>query len=207
MLIAANLVPLLGVVWFGWDVTTVLLAYWLENGIVGLLNVPKMLLATGTEQPLSAVGAAAGIGGRVALTLFFMVHYGIFWVVHGVFVIVFAGGALTVGSADPAGRVLADDGLLLAAAGLLASHAVSFWLNYIGRGEYRNASLGGQMFAPYPRMVVLHLTIVVGGAVLIGMGQPVVLVALLVVFKTVVDLGLHVAERRRQGGRPAPATV
>ncbi|CAN5710513.1 hypothetical protein BH24CHL5_BH24CHL5_02140 [soil metagenome] len=182
MLIAANLVPLVGVVWFGWDVTTVLLAYWLENGIVGLLNVPKMLLAGGKEQPLSAVGAVAGIGGWVALTLFFVVHYGIFWLVLGVFVIVLAGGAL-------------------------ASHAVSFWLNYIGRGEYRNASLGGQMFAPYPRMVVLHLTIVLGGAVLIGMGQPILLVALLVVFKTVADLGLHVAERRRQGGRQAPATV
>lgn len=146
MLIAANLVPLIGAVWFGWDVTTVLLTYWLENGIVGLLNVPKMLLAGGKEQPLSAVGAAAGIGGWVALTLFFVVHYGIFWLVHGVFVIVLAGGAL-------------------------ASHAVSFWLNYIGRGEYRNASLGGQMFAPYPRMVVLHLTIVLGGAVLIGMAS------------------------------------
>ncbi len=35
-LIVANLVPLAGVLLFGWDVMTILVLYWIENGIVGL---------------------------------------------------------------------------------------------------------------------------------------------------------------------------
>ena len=78
----------------------------------------------------------------------------------------------------------------------------SFLLNYVGRGEYKNATVGGQMFAPYLRVFVLHIVIVLGGAVLIGIRQPVFLVALLVVLKTAIDLGLHLREHR---ARPASA--
>ena len=44
-LVAANAIPLAGVLWFGWNVWTILIVYWLENGIVGVYNVLKMLKA------------------------------------------------------------------------------------------------------------------------------------------------------------------
>jgi hypothetical protein len=50
-LVLANLVPLAGVVWFGWSVRTVLIVYWLENGVVGAFNVLKMLHAEGQDRP------------------------------------------------------------------------------------------------------------------------------------------------------------
>ena len=55
-LIIANLVPLVGVLWFGWDVWGILIIYWLENGIVGLFNVLKMRRAEGPEDssPMAA---------------------------------------------------------------------------------------------------------------------------------------------------------
>ena len=55
-LIIANLVPLVGVLWFGWDVWGILIIYWLENGIVGLFNVLKMRRAEGSEDssPMAA---------------------------------------------------------------------------------------------------------------------------------------------------------
>lgn len=67
-LIAANLVPLVGVLWFGWNVWTVLTIYWLENGIVGLFNILKMHRATPPAGP--------------GITLGFVMNYGIFWVVR-----------------------------------------------------------------------------------------------------------------------------
>ncbi len=196
LLIGANLIPLAGVLFFGWSVATVLYTYWIESGIVGLLNVPKMLLASGGGQPLSAVGAAGGMAGRVGLAAFFLAHYGIFWVVHGVFVTVLTGGFLAFGFGDPIGNVLADGGLLLAALALLMSHGASFLLNYVGRGEYRNATLAGQMFAPYGRVFALHIAIVLGGALVIGARQPEFMVALLVLVKIAFDLALHLRAHR-----------
>jgi hypothetical protein len=44
-LIAANLVPIYGVVFLGWEVFPLLLLFWLENLIIGMYNVLKMMLA------------------------------------------------------------------------------------------------------------------------------------------------------------------
>ena len=38
LLIVANLVPLVGVLCFGWDLTTLVALYWAENGVVGRLR-------------------------------------------------------------------------------------------------------------------------------------------------------------------------
>ena len=56
-LILANLVPLAGVLWFGWDVWGVLIIYWLENGIFGLFNVLKMRRPRGRTTVAEVVAA------------------------------------------------------------------------------------------------------------------------------------------------------
>ena len=68
-LVIANLIPLVGVLWFGWDVWGILTIYWLENGIVGFFNVLKMRRAAGSEDssPLAAADTDDGStvhGGR-----------------------------------------------------------------------------------------------------------------------------------------------
>jgi hypothetical protein len=193
LLVAANLVPLAGVLFFRWDVRTILVMYWLENGIVGMLNVVRILSAQEPDRSGQASTAA-----KAGLAAFFTVHYGIFWVVHGVFVMVLTNrGGLLGGFQTPLDVVTADPQILLGALALLVSHLASLLLNFFGRGEYRRVSPASQMFLPYARVFVLHLTIVLGGFVVIGLGQPAALVALLVLFKTVFDLGLHLLERRR----------
>ena len=82
LLVASNLLPLVGVLFWGWNLWSIIILYWIENGIVGALNVPKMLLAR-------AERLRAGPLGRVLMTGFFCVHYGIFWFVHGIFVWLF----------------------------------------------------------------------------------------------------------------------
>jgi hypothetical protein len=195
LLVGANLVPLVGVLVFGWDVFSVLFLYWIENGVVGVLNVPKILLtARNRDQPELA-------GAVVFMAITFPLHYGIFWLVHGVFIFVLAGGPLmlsTGGSVDDAVFLaLTDRGLLLAALGLLTSHVAALLVSYVGHREYLRVSPARQMLAPYPRLIVLHLTIVLGGFAIVILGQPAALVALLVIGKTAIDLGLHFAERAR----------
>jgi hypothetical protein len=53
------------------------------------------------------------------------------------------------------------------------------------------------MFAPYGRLVVLHITIIFGGIAISTTGAPVAAIAILVVLKTILDLGFHLAEHRK----------
>lgn len=52
MLVAANRVPLAGVLFFGWSVFATVLLFWLENVILGAFNVLRMAWAQ-PENPVS----------------------------------------------------------------------------------------------------------------------------------------------------------
>jgi hypothetical protein len=198
VLVAVNLVPLVGVLFWGWDVATILIAYWLENGVIGLINIPKIMLAARDTPVIGPVIAG-----------FFALHYGGFWIGHGIFVFVIVGMA-TRGAfgffmgVDPIGNVARDPQVPLIALLLLVSHGVSFFFNYMGRYEYLNTTPMKQMFQPYGRLVILHITIIVGAFFVIGLGQPVALVALLVILKTAVDLLFHLREHAKAS---QPVTV
>lgn len=200
VLVVANLVPLFGVLFWGWDVATILIAYWLENGVIGLLNIPKIMLAARGTPVIGPV-----------MSGFFALHYGGFWIGHGIFVFLIAGIAARgpLGfffGFDPVGNVVRDPQVLLIALLLFLSHGISFFFNYVGRREYVSTTPMKQMFQPYGRLVILHITIIFGAFAVIGLGQPVALVALLVILKTGVDLLFHLREHARFAGA-APTIV
>jgi hypothetical protein len=184
LLVAVNVIPLIGVAFWDWSLMMILVLYWIESGIVGVINVFKIARADGGgEGPAVSVdgnrvtirisGMASGMG-RSAVIGFFILHYGIFWVVHGVFIFLlplFAGlsTGLLLGPMDFGPLPL--DGLLLSAGLLAASHTVSFFTNYLGRGEYLRVTPTGQMMSVYGRVVALHVTVVAGAAV-IGASAP-----------------------------------
>lgn len=252
LLLAANAIPVIGVMFLGWSLLTILVLYWLENGIVGFWNVLKINLARGSfvprlpempdEAALAATGnraqaaalryafnqarqrravmAAASVSatsssgrlmsaGRLALSLFFLFHYGMFWFVHGIFV--FALPAFGDGfGADGGGNAFGEvnwDSVLIGGVALFLSHGASFLFNYIGRGEYMTASPSSLMGSVYGRVVVLHLTIIFGSFVVGLLGAPIGALLILVILKTGFDLGLHLRERRTADARiPADST-
>ena len=217
LLVAFNLIPLAGVLLGGWNVATLLVLYWVENGIVGILNVPKMLLARGrpASPPLAAPPFARPTGvpptlSRYAVVPFFLVHYGLFWFVHGIFVFVLprfaglgeglAGSVLGPGAAFGGPSALATTGsatgpdmsaVALGAVGLAISHGASFVMNFLGRREYLTVSPAAQMFAPYRRLIILHVTIVIGAFVSLMIGSPIGAIVVLVLLKMAIDLALH----------------
>ncbi len=54
-LIAANLLPLLGVIFLGWDAFAILLLYWAENVVIGAINVLK-IIACNPDRNLLVLG-------------------------------------------------------------------------------------------------------------------------------------------------------
>jgi Family of unknown function (DUF6498) len=199
-LVAANAIPLIGVLFLGWSVWNILVIYWLENGIVGAINVLKMARAEGS---LAGLGPRFIVNGQPATSMsklglipFFVMHYGIFWFVHGIFVLTLpAFLSLSPGSGGP-GMSLDVGPVILAAVALAGSHGLSYWWNFLRGGEYRRVTPAGLMFSPYRRLIALHLTIIFGAMAVIFTGAPVAAVAILVGVKTLLDLGLHLAEHR-----------
>ena len=98
-------------------------------------------------------------------------------------------------------------GLTVPVAAQVASHGFSFFHNYLGGGEYQRVFLPQLMFRPYGRIVVLHLTVLLGGLLVTALGAPVAAIVLLVGLKTAIDLGAHLKERVKFGARnPEPGS-
>jgi len=202
-LVAANLVPLVGVLLLDWDLRGVLLLYWAENVIVALWAIARMLV----------------IGKLLALPLiaFFCFHFGIFVLVHRVFVYVLTDAAsLTGGPQSTAGDVgtgflptarFLSDVSLPALAALLVSHGVSFVRNFIIGGEWKRSTVTIEMGRPYGRVIIMHIAIIAGGFAIALLGQPAALLAVLVLLKIAVDTASHIAEHRRAESRIAGPAV
>ena len=202
-LILANLVPVFGVLFFHWEVFPLMFLFWSENVIVGIFNALKMLLAA-PENPL-------GWAAKLFMIPFFCVHYGIFTLVHGVFVVVLFGGGMNHGGSpldalDTFRGAAREYHLGWAILGLAVSHGISFVTNYLGKGEYKRASLPVLMQQPYGRIVVLHVAILGGGFLMLALHSPVVGLLLLVGLKTALDLRGHFKERAKFCV-PPPTTV
>jgi hypothetical protein len=202
-IIITNLIPIYGVLFMGWQVFPVIFLYWIENVIIGISNVLKMLL--------SSPGSPGQWVAKFFMIPFFCVHYGMFTLVHGIFILVFFGGYMKSGSPMPGISDLLNligslqiGGAVLA---LMLSHTVSFITNYIGNGEYKQASLSDLMAQPYGRVIILHLTIMIGGFLMMALGSPVVGLVFLIVLKTFIDIKTHLKQHTITVPKKADAVV
>ena len=201
-LIAVNTIPLFGVLFFGWSLFSIMFLYWLENGIIGFFNVFKIALARASGPSRFTVnGHSVSPSNKEIRSVFFMLHYGLFWTVHGIFVFVFFGLNSPSGLFSGVGL----RGVAIAAAALFLSHGVSFFVNFLGKEEYLTVSPDQQMTEPYSRVVVLHVTILAGGALADSLGAPLAALVLLVLLKTAIDLLAHLREHRKAEMRSNPA--
>jgi len=193
VLVAANLVPVAGVLAWNWSVFALIALFWMENVIVGVFFALRMLLADPREPALWAA--------KLFLVPFFCFHYGMFTAIHGVFVFALFGGkaydphGLEV--LEPAMRAARDLGLWLPLAALLASHGFSFLWNYLWRGEFRRGKITELMARPYGRVVVLHLAIILGGIGTLALGSPLWALLVLLALKIGLDLKAHLKEHSK----------
>lgn len=203
-LVLANAVPLVGVVGFGWDLHSLLVIYWLESGAVGLESIAKIRRAEGEDDSAdlpamrlndTSVRSLVGSPNRF-IAVFFAFHYGGFWFVHGVFVLAFP-AMFPMGTASPS--VVA-----VSTVSLVAYHAASYRINYVGEREYERSGPVMLMVEPYRRVFVLHLTIVLGAFAVAAIGAPVGTLVVMVLVKTILDLRAHLQEHNRARRRTPP---
>lgn len=172
-ILLVNAIPLIGVLWFGWSVFEVLFLYWFENLAIGITHAVRMEISTRTNRVLT---------GR-STTTFFMLHYGLFTLVHGVFVVTFFG--VIAGGFSEVGQ-----GFLVPVLAVMAWQVVFLVLDTVRAQGFQGRTPDDLMFEPYPRVLALHITVLAGGWFVGEMGSPVWALAILVGFKTAFDLGI-----------------
>lgn len=195
--VAFNVLPIVGVLFWGWSPFALIFLYWLENVAIGGRTLLSIL----------ASGFAKGPGGGVlgvGLGAFFTVHYGLFCFVHGVFVVTLFGGEMGDGFdlVATAQRLLAHNtNLAIGFAAIVLWQAIELVL-YLVSGRAREDTPRELMQAPYGRIVLLHVTILFGGFLLMLLGWPIIGVVALALFKTAYDVAVA---RGWRWGREAPA--
>lgn len=190
-ILIGNLIPIFGVIFLGWDAAQILLLYWCENVIIGVLTLPRLLTAQGVKAyPPAGPGEIQirldGLAGKLFLTVFFIVHYGIFCAVHGLFTVLLAGGS----SANPVGLISAtaqDRTFQIAIAAIVLVQLVvlvrEWWLS----GLFRRSDPGTEMFRPYSRILVLHMTVIIGAWGMMTIGASTWAILVLCAFKTIAE--------------------
>lgn len=167
-LILANLLPLYGVWFEGWDPKQMFLVYCLETIIIGGYNVIKMFIVTLEKKK----DVWENLGGGESLVtgwffiLFFIVHYGFFVFIQTA---IFAGvsGLSADGAFSPftfLSRIFSY--LNIDAKSVLyifiAMYGFRMLFDFILSGKYRQASLGLLMFQPYVRIFIQQFVVILG---------------------------------------------
>ncbi|WP_152362700.1 DUF6498-containing protein [Microlunatus speluncae] len=205
--VTMNVLTLVGVIAWGWPAGNVYLLFWLENLIIGVISLARVVSARGPET-----SGALKINGRpvrgtpLRYGLFFTLHYGIFCLVHGVFTLLVA---LRLGI-EPTFLLLGFPVIVMA-----VRYLVELLATWFGRGGLRTVVSAQQaMTQPYPRIIVLHLAVLIAFWLSLDVGRSdglpgmiihlldslfsllpyelrsegVELVAVLIVIKTAVDI-------------------
>lgn len=208
VLVAANLVPLGGVLFYAWDPKLVLALFWIENLIIGAFTLLKMLSLIVYRSRYAEVFSC----------LFFVVHYGLFCTVHGLLLwdlldlgrvpeLAFSGlqdvGVLSLfyeGAAVLFGFIEQFAPIIyLGVLALLLSHLVSFVENFLLQGEIFKLRVNKLMTQPYGQIVAMHAGLILGAFALQQLGSPIWLLAIIVILKLGLDLSQH--QRRREKHR------
>ncbi|MGB3008110.1 MAG: DUF6498-containing protein [Chitinophagaceae bacterium] len=181
LLIAANLIPVLGVWFLGWSATDAFIVYALETMIVGILTVLKMLIITlykGKDE-WHANGSTTLQSGFFFI-FFFILHFGLFALVQTT---IFSQSA----HITPPGSgmmhfffnwysyINADIAYMLAA--FIISYIARSLIPFVLNGEYKTIPLMLVMFQPYGRILIQQFTVILGSMFLnLGLGKVFILV-------------------------------
>jgi hypothetical protein len=197
VLVGANLFPLYGVLFEGWKVFPIVLLFWLENVIVGVFFILRLLLAR-PQEPVEWIA-------KLFMVPFFTFHYGMFTMVHGVFVFALFGREMGKAGDFPTPELVLKAvhtyHLGPAFLALAASHAFSYVWNYLAKGECRTVVMNGLMAEPYKRVIVLHVSIIGSGFLLMALHAPLAGLILLLALKTALDIVAHTREHRKAAAR------
>lgn len=165
-IIISNLFPLFMVLFFNWSLAEILPLYWAETGIIGFFNILKILISkkeleftSDKDSEYRRTYHFKSFFAKLLISIFFIFHFGIFMTVHGFFVF-----GLILGEFMKIDFSFLEImySIKYAFLFMFASNFYSFFKDYVLSKEYLNVSPNVLLFAPYKRVIVMHITILLG---------------------------------------------
>jgi hypothetical protein len=214
LLIVANALPLVGVLYWGWDVFVLLVLYWMETATIGFWMIVQIAMA-----PINSLGqvkindkpvtAGALSIARLFLAGFFMVHAGMFMGVHMVFLWSLFSGPWSKqvhGLSDFFSTLVIGTDIWIPLLVLFVVRGFGFFIGLLGPGLMQklerslnvqvpvrpaaSRELGSIVSGFYSRVVIMHMTIILSAFVAAVFGTIAPLI-IMVLVKTAADVGLH----------------
>lgn len=186
-IIIGNLIPVFGVAFLGWDGAQILVLYWVENLILGVVTLPRILSARGAAQPETK----GELNHPVGAGCFFIVHYGLFCIAHAVFTFMLAADLARSSGDGQLGvleRTLGHSGFWWAVLAIAVIQLViqvrEWWLPKAWLGSTPST----EMFQTYGRVFVLHFTVLVGAWLMSRFEAPTSAILLLCLAKAALEL-------------------
>jgi uncharacterized protein DUF6498 len=211
ILLAANLVPLIGVLAWGWDAFVLLILYWLETAVIAFWTVVRI-----ATLPRDAIASLQLDSSRstspFALAAVVTLNAGMFMAVHFLFLWVLFSGDWPQrihGARDFFDQIVVGTGLWLPLLALFIGHGVSMLLDAIEPWLRRGLGLADRMrasgsslspgetlvFGLYIRIFILQATIILGAWFIMLIGDAGAL-AVLIGVKAAIDLSFQLIAQR-----------
>ena len=203
-IIAMNAVPLIGVLFFDWSIGTTLALFWAETLVLGTANVIRIVAhrrATRTRghERTWQTGSARTLDGPTTEPGSFLLSYGIvlypFSIAHGVFLFVVL-AMLSHHRPEAASNWSVDFETLGAALAVTTAIGLGeLGLDLMAISEKPFSWLEKRVQRSLAQIVIFHLGLL-GGAVLLSQFEtPLSFLPLIVLLKTLFDLGSELPKR------------
>ncbi len=208
-LIGADMVPIFGVVYWGWDVFVLLMLYWLETAVIGLWMIARIAIApAGSLGPVLINGRPATLSS-LWMAGFFLLHGGVFMGGHLLFLWVIFSGAWSEkihGITDFYNLMVIENGLWIPLLLLFAARGFAFLVHAVRPAAIlrleqllhlpttvpapAGTDAGSIVGEFYSRIIIMQVTIIASAflAVIIGSLTPLII---MVALKTLADVALH----------------
>ncbi|MHC4109648.1 MAG: DUF6498-containing protein [Planctomycetota bacterium] len=219
VLVLVNLIPVVGVLFFGWDVFVIVGLYWAETIIVGFYALLKFVFA-----PTRIVSIRKKLIGTPLFLLFFGWFISGFGVCIIFFFVVFPSEFLK----DPtltlpmpendlfkvhwpgplalyqlgieSGRIMyytMPKRAILVVFCLIVSHGLSFIINYILKEGRNHPNFRIHTADPGVRILILHISLMIGGFLILIFKPHVTILVCMVILKCLIDAKLYLSQQKK----------
>jgi len=164
LMVLSHTPPVLGALFWDWDISTILILYWMENVLIGIFTIAKISRCKESENN-------SEVGGQMKPTDF-LLHYGGFMAGHGVFVLLITVFSIDDDTLMGVARhvVIQTSWAILAFIPLVFEQWYAYWVDFIGEEKYKRGDTEDFIWRPYSRVIAMHAAIVLGSGAMSAAG-------------------------------------
>lgn len=218
-LILANMIPVVGVLYFEWNAFVIVGLYWAESIIVGFYTLLRFIFASprivSIEKKLIGIPIFSflygfSISGYGVLIIFFFVVFPSEFLQdqswtppmpeEDLFKVPWPGPLGLFQLGIESGRVMyytMPKRAVLVVFCLMVSHGLSFVIDYILRGNRNYADIRILMGGLISRVLILHFSLMIGGFLILIFKPHVTILVCFVVLKCLIDAKLYLRQQRK----------